>query len=392
MNIDDTASRLQKMGAGQRAWFSFCPSLVIDKPRVIVHFLRDDPDGQGILKAQRALSDQAYIMGMASLNADGRLQLLAPSLNRSHLENLASWVKANVAEHSSLSIFKNCVLSDVRPTGMVLDQYEDDGLWRDVPDHLVPYTLEESLFRIRKLKPGREYWFWLTDNGPLGTPFFYISPARKDPSGERLKKHLLHVQKQIDGPSRSFSGVLKADEESILLMTSDAAKDMSLILNGLYQQDTDRYSPLSKLRIVQNNKGSLTALYTIQEAAQATTSAPALDLKDLCSFVQQAQQGEPLYFWFGEGLLLHSDRGALRAQAKQMGGSGVRGELRQSPKGWFEFRTKKAAPGFILSLATWVNQHNGDWAALKALHGSRWTQRDDEGKILARQKDDAAWT
>ena len=123
LTIEDTEKRLHKMTAGQRAWFSYCPSLPIHSPRLLLRFLREDPDSRKLSSAQRTLSNDPFIMGMASLNANGQLQFLASSLNRSHLEGLAEWVKANVEEFSSLSCLKNCVVSEISSTGMLLSQH-----------------------------------------------------------------------------------------------------------------------------------------------------------------------------------------------------------------------------------------------------------------------------
>ena len=108
--FEDTAKRLNKMGAGQRAWFSLCPSLELDKPLLLLRFLREDPDSTEILSAQKSLTNEGFILGMMMLNPDGRIQLMAPGLTYDHLVNLSKWVHTNVGEYSSLSRLKHCVL------------------------------------------------------------------------------------------------------------------------------------------------------------------------------------------------------------------------------------------------------------------------------------------
>ena len=90
-------------------------------------------------------------------------------------------------------------------------------------------------------------------------------------------------------------------------------------------------------------------------------------------------------------LFVFADRSKLREKAKTVGKSGIRGELRQSSKGWFEFRTKQAAPNFIPQLAAWVKANHSSASNLSMLFGSRMTQRDDDGNVISRQKDDSVW-
>lgn len=394
LTIEDTAKQLSKMSAGQRGWFSYCPSLSLQKPRLILNFLKDDPSSKKTLEAQRDQTTDPFVMGMISFNGEGRALFLAPALNRAHLESLAEWVHANIEEYTSLASLKNCILNEVSATGMLLSQHEDDALWEDIPEHMAPYTIQESIYRLRKLKINQNYWFWLTNKGPTGNPYFYLYPNQKSNSLERLQRHLLHIRKLLDSDARSYSGTITREtKEQLTLVSFDSAKSISDSLSTLYNHDNDFFTELAKVRIVQNNEGSLSAIYRVaktQENPATKKINPAI--VRLSSSLKEFRNGKKLYFWFDkEILILNANKKALRDEAKGLGTKGIRGEAHLSSKGFVIFQTKQSAPNFMLDLAKWSNRNKPNCAALSVLKNSRMIQRDESGTILDKQKADSSW-
>ena len=394
LTIEDTAKRLSKMSAGQRAWFSYCPSAPLHKPRLLLSFLKDDPTSRLLSTEQRELTTDPFLMGMVSLNGDGRLQFLAPALNRSHLEGLAEWVRTNIEEHTALACLKNCVLNQVSATGSLLSQHQDASLWTDIPDHMAPYTVQESLYRLRKLKLDKDYWFWLTNRGPAGAPYFYLYPNQKSDSLQRLQKHLLHIRKLLDSDAKSYSGAItKEAEELLTLISYDSAKAIFENLATLYSQDSEFFAELAKVRIIQNEQGSLSAIYRISKSqAESRAKKTNESVAKLVEPLQSLRKGEKLYFWFdNSNLILTADKKSLRDEAKKLGTKGVRGEARFSSKGFVVFQTKQSAPTFMLDLAKWTNKNKPDCAELAVLKNSRMIQRDESGTVLDKQKADSIW-
>jgi hypothetical protein len=391
--IHDTEKRLSKMAAGQRSWFSYCASMPINEPRLLLHFLREDPDSQKLSQCQKSLSDEPFIIGMTMLNGDGRLQFLAPNLSKEHLESMAEWVNENIESHSSLACLKDCVLNEVSSTGMILSQHEDESLWQEIPEQLVPYTMEESLYRLRKLKDDRKYWFWLTNKGPLGTPFFYLYPKKKSDSLRQMQKHLLNIRKQLDSDSESYSGAInRTSEELYTLISFDSGEAIFDSFSVLYQQDSKTFVNLAKIRIIHNQEGALSAIYRIRIDEMPKNKGGTTENRKLSDALKKLNQGKKLYFWFNsEKFLLCSDKKELRDEAKKIGKVGIRGEVRQSSKGYVVFQTKQDSPRFITSLARWTNKNRATCADLSVLKGARMTQRDEDGNIIDRQKEDTAW-
>lgn len=391
--IHDTEKRLSKMAAGQRSWFSYCPSMPINEPRLLLHFLREDPDSQKLSTIQKSLSDEPFVIGMAMLNADGRIQFLAPNLSKEHLETLAAWVNENIEGHSSLACLKNCVLNEVSSTGMILSQHEDESLWQEIPEQIVPYTMEESLYRLRKLKNDRTYWFWLTNKGPMGVPFFYLYPKKKSDSLRQMQKHLFNIRRQLDADAESYSGAInRTSEELYTLHSFDSGEAIFDSFFVLYQQDSKTFVNLSKIRIVHNEKGSLSAIYRIKPEETQNSNVKNAKITKLSDALKKLNQGKKLYFWFNfEKFLLCSDKKELRDDVKKIGEGGIRGEVRQSSKGYVVFQTKQDSPRFITSLARWTNKNRATCADLSVLKGARMTQRDEDGNIIDRQKEDTAW-
>ena len=107
-----------------------------------------------------------------------------------------------------------------------------------------------------------------------------------------------------------------------------------------------------------------------------------------------------VWFWFAGAeqagnavLLLDADRGQLKSRARELEVTGavLRGALKVSSKGWLEFQAKSAYPNFITELAAWAIHNVASTPGLSRLSGARFTQRDNEGNIVDRQKNDASW-
>ena len=69
----------------------------------------------------------------------------------------------------------------------------------------------------------------------------------------------------------------------------------------------------------------------------------------------------------------------------------MRGVIAPSPRGWLHFQARRPYPDFIPALAGWTARHLTASPDLRRLVGARFTQHDDDGEIIDRQRDAAAW-
>ncbi len=397
-SIDDVVESLRCLRAGHRAWFRFCPSLAEPHPPLLITPLRTDARMKRLKElaaAQPVPLGATLCMGIASMDAGGKLQLGSPALRPSMLATLAAWVRRNVTTHPDLARLKGTTFVTVSPAGRIVERHADPALWQDIPSPTIPGTIAETASRLSSLRPGRSAWFWMTDSGPDRQPFLSLGSARRDPSGEAFAQRIRDLRRRIPSPGTATRGVLQVLEDgTVALTTRDSIDDALPILHTLHQTHGALLPRLRTARLVQIVGEELV------RAARLEVAGPVADLSRQAELLASLGEESRVLFWFTDAgsdgqpvLLLETDPAALRAAAKPLRGTGasIRGRVVLTRRGWLEFRLKNAYAGLIPALAKWAAIHAGDWPALTRLRSARATQRDQDGAIVARERDDAAW-
>ena len=388
--IESLLEGLEKLRPGYRSWFWLCRSS--EGVVLLMESFRSDPK-------MAALRDRAakvtvplggiVTMGIASVAADGTLKLGAPGLDRAGLDALASWAGENLAAYPGLARLKNTVFIQLI-NGAVFESFEQPQLWSDFPDPVVPGSIEDTARRLTGLKPGREFWYWMTDRGPGGVPFLALDPNKRDTSGAKFAGRIAELVRQSPAGGRSIRGLARMASGGLALTTTGDLEVGVTILRLLIKTHPS-LTMLADARLVKTHNGRI---------VQTTTLSPAIDLSTQSSALKAMAEGQTLSFWFtdaaasGDAMLVIAEEPAgLKKAARAIGGSGrtVRGRLTTTPKGWLHFQTRQPYPDFIETLAHWAAVHHQSWPALARLAGARMSQLDDEGKTIHRQKNDAAW-
>ena len=391
-----TAANLSQLSAGHRAWFWFCPQLQEPWPKLLITPLKTDPRMERLRAdaGQIPLPDGAALaVGIANVSATGQLTLGGQGLSEDGLKQLATWVGQNIDDHPGLRALKDTSFLAIQD-GRVTARHEDAALWSDIPDPKCSGTIEESIHHFSRLRPGQNFWFWMTDAGPGGEPFVVLGPGRKDTSGARFAARVAELERRCPRQGAAVRGVLRLSGEDTVVLTSaepiDIAEKIARALMRAHPPLRDR---LMSARLIQSEGGRFVAHRALQEA-----DGP--DLSRQSALLEALTEDAPLLFWFTDQgadgapvLLLEADKGALREAARAARGEGktLRGQLRPSKAGWLHFRTQGEYDGFVTDLAAWAADHHSAWPALRRLKGARLTQVDGDEQTVSRQRDDDAW-
>jgi hypothetical protein len=84
-----------------------------------------------------------------------------PPLSWEMLAILAEWASRHVDDHPGLARLKGA--SFLNSNGVVLKKIEDDAVWAELPDATINGTIQQTAQRLTRLKPGRDFWFWMSD-------------------------------------------------------------------------------------------------------------------------------------------------------------------------------------------------------------------------------------
>ncbi|MFT5679944.1 MAG: hypothetical protein ACI8RZ_000849 [Myxococcota bacterium] len=365
-------TQVRDLSPGHRAWFWLCPQA---SPGLLLAPLSDDPGMRTLKRAVSRVSvpeGAAPIIGLLTLDEDGRIDLGAPGLTADHLAGLAGWVKTHVADYPGLGLFCNT-------RGRVLDErfqvkgsLEDEDLWQGVPPFTAPGTLAAATQTLERLAVGQQAWFWATLAGPGGRPFLVVVSTAGDI--DELNYEVRQVVKRTGKAVKNLQGVItRLADGSLHMACSAAASKLKAIITGIQKAHGKRLPTLLRLT---------------PERRTADLSAQSAVLSGM------AGEADAL-FWFSTEapttLLLSTDKDSLREAAKATGKYGIRGQVHRSRKGWLEFRIRQDHPELLPALARWTATHAADWPALKTIKGARVVARDAEGNPLARYRDDAAW-
>lgn len=392
--IESLLEELGALRAGDRAWFWLCPALEGLMPPLLLQPLRSDPE-MAALRAQAVRQPVPVgaraLVGLANVDAQGRLSLGGPGLSAAMLSALAGWAVRFVGAFPELARLKGTTMLNV-VDGVVAERHDDPALWAALPDLPAPGTVAALGLRLSRLKPGRSAWFWITDTGPGGAPHAALGNPRRDPDGKLFAARVAEIRRQAPSTGAQLQGLLQVSADGRLsLTTATPLAEAQPIVQALLAAHGGVLAPLAEARLVQLRGGQVVA---------AEALAPGVDLQKQASALGQLAAGAPLRFWFthqgADGqplLLLDADSGALRDAARAARGTGgeLRGKVEKTPRGWLHFQTKTDDTDFLAALAGWATGLAGQEPALAALRGARVTVRGPGDDIAARYRNDALW-
>ncbi len=385
---------LNKLQAGQRAWFWLCLDVTGDDPPLLLTPLKTDArmDSLRAMYSNIALKPgSAVSMGIASVTPQGTLQLCGPHLSENTLLRLAHWAEQNIADHPELARLKGLALLNTAD-GMVTARHTDDEIWSELPDTVAPGTLAETALRLKKLKPGRNFWYWLTDRGPDDAPFLALGSTSRDPQGARFADHIQQLRRQSTERGAELNGVLRLTTAGNIVLTCEAPLQPAVAVLAALAREPG-LSALQTARLIRMEGGQLAEVIVAQPDR-------GVDLSAQVTALSAVAEDAPVWFWFtaadqdgAPALLLSADRDALKGAVKSARGSGaeLRGRVTLSSKGWLHFQARTPYTDFIPALAQWVSTHHTRWPGLTRLRDARLTCTDKSGHIISREKNDAAW-
>lgn len=160
--------------------------------------------------------------GICYVTDDGRVDFVGPDLERAYLESLAAWTRKRAAAAPALARLADCRL--VRTVGaQVAEIIDDAALWRGLTRPPAPATMAETRAILTGLRPGEEYWFWLTGACPDGG-FLTLAGVADDPEGVAFVARVQGLYRRFERAfTDAVSGVARVTGERGLLFVSATA-------------------------------------------------------------------------------------------------------------------------------------------------------------------------
>ena len=186
-SILDTSKSLATLKSGYRAWFWLCVDLKLTEPILLISSFQKDPEltRLKLMASRLVLPYGAFARtGILTVGSSGNIQLAGSNLSSRHLKVLATWTQQNSKEYPNLARLKDASLVNISGVGKVLEHYVQPDLWHGLEKPVVSGTIEETAVRLTKLRPDRNFWFWMTDKGPGENPFLYLGSSKNDPDGK----------------------------------------------------------------------------------------------------------------------------------------------------------------------------------------------------------------
>lgn len=392
--IGSVAEQLAELKAGYRAWFWLCTELEDPYPPLLIMPFRSDPDMSLLRKQVDALPvpPQAdTCMGFVNMTQNGTLQFGSSILSQTMLEQLSEWTKRHYSKHKELRKLKNSMFINVSSKGIVLETIEKESLWDSIPNVIVPGTIAEAAANIKRLREGRDYWFYMCSD-PSGNCFLSLGSSKRDPEGVEFGKTVVDTKIRFPNADKMSQGIFRELPSGKLafLTTNDISITASIVKQLL--QKYPELANLQKVRIIHLKDGAFGNVIIVEHTRQKKTKK---DLSRLISVLNTVEGTQDAYFWFAEEsktLVLETSRETLKKEAQKIGGSGIRGKLLLSKRGSLEFRIKQEAPNLLKSIAGFVSKNVQDWPDLKKLNGSYVAHRNSAGEVISRQKSQTLWS
>jgi len=398
-SIESLSSTLNQLSAGERGWFWMCTQVATEDPCIVITpFTAGNPkpmyDAAATIERPLAV---VPIVGVAAVGSDGRLNFASMFLEQEDLPRLADWTQKNIEKYPALSRLRDTILVQLSQDHKILNRFEDASLWEGIEKPVVPGTAAAELRILSKFKPGRKAWYWMTDKGPDGKPFFFANSSKVAP--EKFAAEVTKLQLRIPQNGKTAFGYVEVNKNNVLVFTSQSdADDGMQILKALQESYADDASALQTARFLQMDGARIIKVGRPVSASEPTT---VIDLSAMSNVLaKMTEQSNSIAFWFTSAakdgqpmLVISDDKKQIKSQAMAAGGSGdtIRGVVKQSSKGWVEFRVKDAYPKFVEAIAGFVSKYHEDWPSLRRLKGARMIQRQGDA-IVDRQKNDKVWS
>lgn len=392
LTVETTEHALLRLGAGERAWFWFCPQLAEQaSPALLLEPFTADPVAIRDHAASMTIPAGALeCMGIAAVSENGAVKLASQVGSASVLRRLAHWAQRNLAKHPGLARLKDAQLLTLRADGVVEAVHEDTKLWAGLPTVPPVGSLADSAQAIDTLAVGETVWFWLVAKGPEHRPFLATLPI--DASPEAFAEQVARVQRRSPGFARPVRGTLRRlGPDRFALISAAPTAAVSQRLQALLEDAVAEHPALQKLdeAVVFRIQGGKIS----EQRALPRLRGP--DLHQTCAFLSSLQAGESGWFVFSpQQPLLHlaASRNALKALVANVPLEElIRGQVRLHPRGWVEFRSRHLDEQFLPSLIALTGANLARWPALTRLRGARAMRIDASKAPLARYRDDAAW-
>ena len=393
--IASLAEQLAALKAGYRAWFWLCTQTKAPHPPLVITSFQKDPDMRALREQVRSIPTPAQAdtcMGFVNMTQHGTLQFGSSVLSKKMLEQLADWTKHNSPKHKSLRRLKNATFLNISSKGVVLDKIEESSLWDSIPDAIVPGTIAQAAANIKRLREGRDYWFYMCSE-PSGGCFLYLGSSKRDPEGAEFGKSIVDIKLRYPNSNKFSQGVFRElPSGKLAFITSKNISMTASIVTQLLQKYPSELKSLQGVRIIHLKDGDFGKMIIVNHTPE---QKPKKDLSHLVSILQSMDGTQEAYFWFAAEskiLVLEKTTKALKEAAKKIGGAGIRGKLVMAKRGKLEFQIKQDAPALLKSLASFVSKNIQDWPDLKKMNGAYVVHRNSAGELVARYKDSALWS
>ena len=400
------ASQLSKLAVGDQFWFWSTSNAEPAKLPLIIQPMSEDEDMikiHQLVKSSRSLNG-IECLGVGRVLVDGTLQLQAERIAPVHAVEIAMWALGNRLTSPDLSILRSarfvCQLDgeEVMQFGYP-PAFQPAAVWGR--ERNVKGRIQETLTVISDMKKNDEGWFALFDSGDMPQPHFIVWAAKDDPEMHGFKAEFIRYRERSLPDSTAIVGMLKkVGADKILLTPFNNADGWRPIMNNViatFSAACPEVKALQKAEMFAVQKDQLIAWENpIRKTLENPPDKPNKTNK-LALPLKQFAAGEAIYFWFGKRgtksrLLLDSDRKRLKAkaQAAPKMDQFTRGSLETNKNGGIDFIGRRPYTNFVNDLIAWYQQQP-PFEELGKLHGSRFIQRDSNGKPVDRQRNPQAW-
>lgn len=233
--------------------------------------------------------------------------------------------------------------------------------------------LKSALKTLNHLSVGQEAWCWM-HRGEADRAALVVVPRTRDPKGATFLKRVTRVRE--GRPGVSAQGILRR-------LPSGA---LSLIVRR--QSDTAVGIHAALCRSMPAGRMPDLLVVCTRDGAVSETRA-AVNLSRQSAFLAGLAAGERGAFYLMTGeqlaaprLMVAAERDTLRGlvaaekQTLRRRGTTIHGQLRRSPSGTIEFRTRSSADTLRAALSAWAARHGDHWPTLSTLHTARVASTD----------------
>ncbi|MEC7987007.1 MAG: hypothetical protein VX278_17695, partial [Myxococcota bacterium] len=146
-SVESLSIALNDLPAGQRAWFWMCSHVESDRPAIaLAPFGESEP--QPFFDAAGEISipiGSLPATGIATVDADGCLNLASFLIEKGDLERLAFFTKRHISSYPGLSRLRDLRLVRLSAEHTIVEVFEDPLLWSGIPKPIVEGTTRAQL-------------------------------------------------------------------------------------------------------------------------------------------------------------------------------------------------------------------------------------------------------